>query len=204
MINRAETSWYFRGREQGNEQLNMFLKISAGNFPGCPSGCGPALTFTYSSPRDFSIHPLANFNCRVLKFSSFSDGGTVSFENVNFEAFGTDGDVRLPVIRAGSCAHPCQVTWEANDDTAVRGKHYRAGKGSLSFEPGEDRYDEKIFPAASACSRSGDVFSMFCTKRILWKIYCLRCMQQAQQLRSQKTTFVFCSTIRTTVLFSSS
>lgn len=55
------------------------------------------------------------------------------------EVFGTDKEVIIPVLRSGSVDHKCYVTWEAEDISAVRGKHYKGGRGNLSFEPGEKR-----------------------------------------------------------------
>lgn len=59
--------------------------------------------------------------------------------DTKFEIRASDGELRIPVMRTGQCTHPCQVTWEAKDGTAVRGKHYKTGKGSLAFVPNESR-----------------------------------------------------------------
>ena len=67
------------------------------------------------------------------------DGGVMDFESDTFRIQATKGELRIPVIRTGPCGHPCQVTWEAEDGSALRGKHYRAGKGSLAFVPNESR-----------------------------------------------------------------
>nr|XP_018671881.1 G-protein coupled receptor 98-like isoform X2 [Ciona intestinalis] len=82
------------------------------------------------------------------------DGGIVNFEKPEIEAFGTDGDVIIPVVRTGMCTHPCQVTWEATDDTALRGKHYRANKGTLNF-PAGGQQEEITIPIVN--DPSGDV-----------------------------------------------
>lgn len=70
----------------------------------------------------------------------YTEGGTLEMATERVEGTGTDKEVVVPVVRTGATDHKCYVSWEAEDMTAVRGKHYRGGRGNLSFEPGEKRY----------------------------------------------------------------
>lgn len=76
------------------------------------------------------------------------------------EVFGTEKEVSIPVVRSGSSEHSCYVTWEATDVSAVRGKHYKGGRGNLSFEPGEKRY-------MSQCRKNCQRLNMCFSKQIL-------------------------------------
>ena len=64
----------------------------------------------------------------------------IETEQEQIIVFGTDANVRIPVQRNGpGVRFPATCTWEAEDDTALRGKHYRAWKGIIEFEEGENK-----------------------------------------------------------------
>ena len=68
------------------------------------------------------------------------DAGVVETERDQIEAVATCKVVSIPIIRSGNSTHPCQVTWTAEDGTAIRGKHYRAWRGVLELAADETRY----------------------------------------------------------------
>nr|XP_039274738.1 uncharacterized protein LOC120348632 isoform X3 [Styela clava] len=89
------------------------------------------------TPTNGSGATLGDVTSTTVTVNNDLDGGTLEMAAEKVEVSGTDKEVVVPVVRTGAIDNKCYVSWEAEDMSAVRGKHYKGGRGNVSFEPGE-------------------------------------------------------------------
>lgn len=99
-----------------------------------------------------SISYTAHVECADILFVWFSEPGTFSLENPSFVIKESIGKAYIKVNRTQGTDGRVEVTWKTTDQTAVNGKDYHGGSGTLVFEHGEqaksiaiDIIDDKDF-----------------------------------------------------------
>ena len=102
------------------------------------------------------MNPLSNLCRRISIYSFISiaslEPGTFQLENPSYVIIESIGKALIKVERTQGTDGKVEVTWKTMDDTAVNGKDYHGGTGTLVFEHGEqvkyitiDIIDDKDF-----------------------------------------------------------
>ena len=73
----------------------------------------------------------------MLSVFHFADPGIFEFEKPSFLVKESVEQAQIPVTRINGCDGRVTLTWRTEDVTAVSGKDYEGGEGTLVFEHGE-------------------------------------------------------------------
>ena len=68
---------------------------------------------------------------------SCTDPGVFEFEKPSFLIKESVGMAQIPVTRVNGCDGKVSLQWRTEDLTAISGKDYTGGEGTLVFEHGE-------------------------------------------------------------------
>lgn len=76
-------------------------------------------------------------DAQIVTSNFFSEPGTFTFEKRGHLVKESCGDAMISVVRSNGADGSVSVKWRTIDKTAVNGKDYTGGEGTLEFKHGE-------------------------------------------------------------------